>query len=102
MKHKDIIKLEAVFAELFPEGIDAAIEKDPELKESAQQGEQAANEIIKSFVDSEFNFIQNDDLKRYEFESKTNEYTSFRVSFGEVSDKKDAYRAVWLAITKQS
>lgn len=46
----------------------------------------------------QFKITENEDLKRWEFKSLTNEYTSYTVSFSECDNKEDACIAVWKSI----
>jgi hypothetical protein len=49
-----------------------------------------------------FDIVINDDLKRFEFKSKTNKSTSYTVGYNEVDNLDDAKIAVYMAILKDA
>lgn len=49
-----------------------------------------------------FDIIQNDDLKKFEFNSRTNLLTSYTVSYAECDNLDDAKIAVYKAIKKDT
>lgn len=49
-----------------------------------------------------FDIVINDDLKRFEFNSKTNLSTSYTVGFNEVDNLDDAKIVVYMAIRKDA
>jgi len=47
-----------------------------------------------------FEITENDDRKRFEFQSKTNEFTSYTVGYDEIDNIDDAKIVVYMAILK--